>query len=88
MDRSGEEISPNLQHPLRPSFFSFLFLHSWLSFSFPSRLLGSSSHKGRLVWVFLTGQIEVSLLPSESDSLPPLTVPDFKCMATPPLVSR
>ena len=25
---------------------------------------------------------------SESDSLSPLTVPDFKCMATPPLVSR
>lgn len=25
--------------------------------------LGSSPHRGRLVWVFLTGQIEVSLLP-------------------------
>lgn len=25
---------------------------------------------------------------SESDSLPPFTVPDFKCMATPPFVSR
>lgn len=53
-----------------------------------SPLAGSSSHNGRLVWVFLLGQIEVSLLPSESDSLPPLTVPDFKCMATPPFVSR
>lgn len=48
---------------------------------------GSFSHKGSLVWNFLTGQIEVSLLPSESESLPPLTVPDFKCIATPPLVS-
>lgn len=25
---------------------------------------------------------------SESDSFPPLTVPDFKCMGIPPLVSR
>lgn len=28
-----------------------------------SPLAGSSSHNGRLVWVFLLGQIEVSLLP-------------------------
>lgn len=36
---------------------------------------------------FPIGQMEVSLLSSESDSFPPLTVADFKCMATPPLVS-
>lgn len=53
-----------------------------------SRLLLLLSQGGRLIWVFLAGQIEVSLLPSESESLPPLTVPDFKSIATPPLVSR
>ena len=29
----------------------------------PQQVLRSSSHKGGLVWLFLTGQIEVSLLP-------------------------
>lgn len=46
--------------------FSFLEISfSWLlSFNlFPWQVPGSSSHRGRLVWVSLTGQIEVSLLP-------------------------
>lgn len=47
-------------------FFFSTFTFFWQSsvpFVFPEQEPGSSSHKGRLVWVFLTGQIEVSLLP-------------------------
>lgn len=53
-------------HPLTPlhlATFPFMFLDSWSPQPRPGRLFSSSSHKGRLVWVCLTGQIEVSLLP-------------------------
>lgn len=45
-------------------FFSFFYrLLCHIPLFFLQQVLPSSSHKGRLVWVFLTGQIEVSLLP-------------------------
>lgn len=69
MNRSGVEktlFPPSTQSAAPVCLILFLLLSpsSWLSsFLLPQQVLGSSSHKGRLVWVFLTGQIEVSLLP-------------------------
>lgn len=66
--RRGEDVFPffiQSAAPVRLRFSFLLFPSSWLpSFPvLPQQVLRSSSHRGRLVWVFLTGQIEVSLLP-------------------------
>lgn len=52
------------------------------------RVLIFSPHEGRSSSGFLLSQIDVSLLPSESDWLPPLTVPDLRFIAMPFCCSR
>lgn len=72
MDRSG---MGNIVFIISPIFLhlSIVFFPCFVSVLLallPWQLHGSSSsHRGRLVWVFLTGQIEVSLLPLSMEEM-------------------